>query len=65
MARGYDAIVIGTGFGGSVADCRLAQAGFKVKVLSVAGAMTSIPFPETGRTRLTAGSGKSGKASST
>jgi cholesterol oxidase len=29
----YDALVIGTGFGGSVAACRLAQAGVDVAVI--------------------------------
>jgi cholesterol oxidase len=29
----YDAIVIGTGFGGAVSACRLSQAGFKVGIL--------------------------------
>jgi cholesterol oxidase len=33
MASDYDAIVIGTGFGGSVAACRLAQAGLGISVL--------------------------------
>jgi cholesterol oxidase len=33
MAVNYNAVVIGTGFGGSVAACRLAQAGLKVRVL--------------------------------
>ena len=29
----YDAVVIGTGFGGAVSACRLAQAGFRVGIL--------------------------------
>lgn len=33
MKSNYDAVVIGTGFGGAVAACRLAQAGFKVGIL--------------------------------
>ncbi|MGH7931884.1 MAG: GMC family oxidoreductase N-terminal domain-containing protein, partial [Candidatus Binataceae bacterium] len=33
MTSSYDAIVIGTGFGGAVAACRLAQAGLSVRVL--------------------------------
>jgi cholesterol oxidase len=33
MKASYDVIVIGSGFGGSVAACRMAQAGFSVAVL--------------------------------
>ncbi|MGI5443091.1 GMC oxidoreductase [Streptomyces shenzhenensis] len=33
MRRDYDALVVGTGFGGAVSACRLAQAGLRVGVL--------------------------------
>src|SRR5271170_5904301 len=33
MKSDYDAVVIGTGFGGAVAACRLAQAGLKVGII--------------------------------
>lgn len=33
MRRSYDALVIGTGFGGAVSACRLSQAGLRVGVL--------------------------------
>jgi cholesterol oxidase len=33
MKANYDAVVIGTGFGGAVAACRLAQAGLKVGII--------------------------------
>jgi cholesterol oxidase len=33
MSDAYDAVVVGTGFGGAVAACRLSQAGLRVRVL--------------------------------
>ena len=41
----YDAIVIGTGFGGAVAACRLAQAGLSVAVLERGRRYDINPFP--------------------
>src|SRR5215813_9446128 len=45
MRSSYDAIVIGSGFGGAVAACRLAQAGFKLAVLERGRRYDSNPFP--------------------
>ncbi|HUO06684.1 MAG TPA: GMC family oxidoreductase [Candidatus Binataceae bacterium] len=45
MRPGYDAIVIGSGFGGSVAACRLAQAGLKVGVIERGRSYENEPFP--------------------
>jgi cholesterol oxidase len=45
MGPTYDAIVVGTGFGGSVAACRLAQAGLKIGVLERGRRYDTNPFP--------------------
>jgi cholesterol oxidase len=45
MKATYDAIVIGTGFGGSVAACRLAQAKFSVGVLERGRRYDTNAFP--------------------
>jgi cholesterol oxidase len=45
MKANYDAVVIGTGFGGSVAACRLAQAGLTVGVLERGRRYDTNPFP--------------------
>ena len=41
----YDAVVIGTGFGGAAAACRLAQAGLSVAVLERGRRYDHSPFP--------------------
>ena len=45
MRTSYDALVIGTGFGGSVAACRLAQANFAVGILERGRRYDTQPFP--------------------
>jgi cholesterol oxidase len=45
MASNCDAVVIGSGFGGSVAACRLAQAGCSVTLLERGRRYDSNPFP--------------------
>ena len=45
MKPQYDAIVIGTGFGGAVCACRLAQANFKVGVFERGHRYPPAPFP--------------------
>src|SRR5574340_90337 len=49
MANGgkYDFIVIGSGFGGSVAALRLAQKGYTVAVLEKGKRYTTADFPKT------------------
>lgn len=46
MAPPYDAIVIGSGFGGGVAACRLADAGWRVCVLERGRRFSGADFPE-------------------
>src|SRR5271170_2862732 len=45
MKPQYDAIVIGTGFGGAVSACRLAQANFNVGVFERGHRYPPAPFP--------------------
>jgi cholesterol oxidase len=45
MLPSYDAIVIGSGFGGSVAACRMAQAGYSVGVLERGRSYETNRFP--------------------
>src|SRR5438128_8955755 len=45
MRANCDAVVVGSGFGGSVAACRLAQAGFSVTVLERGRRYDHNPFP--------------------
>lgn len=48
---GYDAIVIGSGYGGGVAACRLARMGFKVAVLEQGRHWRPGEFPTTAKAR--------------
>jgi choline dehydrogenase-like flavoprotein len=45
LPEAFDAIVIGSGFGGAVAACRLAQAGFRICVLERGRRYTEDDFP--------------------
>lgn len=47
MAHAYDAIVIGSGFGGAVAACRLAENGMRVLVLERGRRWTPKTYPRT------------------
>ena len=47
MDGSYDAIVIGSGFGGGIAACRLAEAGQRVIVLKGGSASPPEDFPAT------------------
>jgi cholesterol oxidase len=43
----YDFVVIGSGFGGSVAACRLAEKGYSVAVIEMGRRWTAADFPKT------------------
>lgn len=43
--HGYDAVVVGSGYGGSVAACRLSMAGFKVCLLEKGHKWEAQDFP--------------------
>jgi cholesterol oxidase len=45
MTERYDAVIIGSGFGGAVASCRLAEAGLKVLVLERGRRWSPATFP--------------------
>lgn len=45
MANDFDAIVIGTGFGGAITGCRLAEAGYRVLMLERGRRWTTQTFP--------------------
>lgn len=45
MTDAYDAIVIGSGFGGAVTACRLAEAGYRVLVLERGRRWRAVDFP--------------------
>jgi len=47
QALNYDYIIIGSGFGGSVAACRLSEKGYRVLVLEKGKRLTEKDFPKT------------------
>jgi cholesterol oxidase len=47
LAHDYDYIVIGSGFGGSVSACRLAEKGYSVAVVEMGRRWTAEDFPKT------------------
>ena len=47
MARDYDVVVIGSGFGGSVAALRASEKGYRVGVMEAGRRFTNDTLPET------------------
>ncbi len=47
MAHDFDYVVIGSGFGGSVSACRLAEKGYSVAVIEMGRRWTASDFPKT------------------
>ena len=47
MAEDFDVVIIGSGFGGSVAALRLTEKGYKVAVLEAGKRFTERDFPKT------------------
>ena len=47
MQHDFDYVVVGSGFGGSVSACRLAEKGYSVAVLEMGKRWTEADFPKT------------------
>jgi cholesterol oxidase len=47
MSEPYDFVVVGSGFGGAVSACRLAEKGYSVAVLEMGKRWTAADFPKT------------------